>query len=146
MLWERIDPQAFWNIWERKGNTEPELQTILFCILIKEPISSQFAGNFAMPESCGDLNQCRPPPSISAVLSNDLHPLKFREEIYIKPVSIYEGYKKELCSSWHGKRLRYLTSKDCRKERERSNARRKSGNNPEVTISDFQKEELWEEK
>lgn len=31
-------------------------------------------------------------------------------------------------------------------KRGRSDARRESGNNPEVTISDFKKEELWEEK
>lgn len=31
-------------------------------------------------------------------------------------------------------------------KRGRSDAKRESGNNPEVTISDFKKEELWEEK
>lgn len=31
-------------------------------------------------------------------------------------------------------------------KRGRSDARRESGNNPEVMISDFKKEELWEER
>lgn len=31
-------------------------------------------------------------------------------------------------------------------KRGRSDAKRESGNNPEVMISDFKKEELWEEK
>lgn len=51
-----------------------------------------------MPGSCGNLKQAAL-LSISSVLSNDLDPLKFGEEIYIKPVSIYESYKKELCGS-----------------------------------------------
>lgn len=41
----------------------------------------------------GDLNKTAL-HSTSAVLSNDMHPLKFRKEKYIKPVCIYEGYKK----------------------------------------------------
>jgi len=62
-------------------------------MLIQELILSQFAGNFAMPESCGNLNQAAF-HSTSSVLSNGLHPLKFGEEIYRKPVSIYESCKK----------------------------------------------------
>lgn len=93
MLSERIDHQAVWDSWERGGDTQPGLQTILFCILIEEPISSLFAGRFAMTGPYGDLNKTAL-HSTSAVLSNDMHPLKFRKEKYIKPVCIYEGYKK----------------------------------------------------
>lgn len=61
-------------------------------MLIQKLISSHIAGNFGMSGSCRNLNKAL--VSTSSILSNDLHPLKFEEEMYIKPVSIYESYKK----------------------------------------------------